>query len=509
MYKLKHFSLKQLTILVSISVVLLFLMFYFSFKALWSHELAIEASQKRQRLEIERVQTVLKMEELELRASLEDYAAWTTLAQFVQNPNDSFIQDSIGPHAFESKLLNGIIIFNDQLDVTWSALYEDGRIRSEQFIALNDPEVVHKLLEQSINASSAKIASHIQYAVYKNSPYILASARICLSDGKSCNFGYIVFIRKIRDDFISEIEAATGVKITVHPLSEHESVHSTLPDNVSIIYRDDFLDGDNIAIEITHSEKHPAFLTFSEASVLACFALVMFAFNLTVVSKLIKPLGNAQKALRQFQKSGDMLPNEATFISKEMRGFARDINNLITELDEKRELLRKQSIIDPLTGIANRRHLYEMAKHFIEELDYNQIGVILVDVDHFKQYNDNYGHMAGDHALCHIAAALNTVESPYEHLVSRYGGEEFCVILASDIELDLNGYLNQLVQAISSLAIEHAYSPTSPFITVSAGATSKQITSYEHLTSLFQFADQALYMVKQEGRNGYRIMAAS
>ena len=69
-YKLKHFSLKQLTILVSFSVVLLFLMFYFSFKALWSHELAIEASKKRQQFEIERVQTVLKMEELELRASL-------------------------------------------------------------------------------------------------------------------------------------------------------------------------------------------------------------------------------------------------------------------------------------------------------------------------------------------------------------------------------------------------------------------------------------------------------
>nr|WP_216607878.1 diguanylate cyclase [Vibrio sp. RE88] len=508
-YKLKHFSLKQLTILVSISVVILFLTFYFSFKALWSHELAVEASKKRQQFEIERVQTVLKMEELELRASLEDYAAWTTLAQFVQQPTDAFIKDSIGPHAFESKLVNGMIIFDTQLNVKWSALYKEGQVRSTQFIALNDPEVVNKLLEQSINASTTKVSSHIKYAVYRSEPYMVASARICLSDGKSCEFGYIVFIRKIRNDFIAEIEAATGVDINVHPLSEHDSVHGVLPNNVSVIYRDDFLDNDNVAIEITHNEKLPAFLTLSEASVLACFALVMFVLNLTVVSKLIKPLEQAQKTLRQFQKSGDMLPNEATFVSKEMKSFARDINNLITELDEKREILKKQSTVDPLTGIANRRHLYETARHFIEELGYNQIGVILIDVDHFKQYNDNYGHVAGDRTLRHVAEALRDVESPYEHLVCRYGGEEFCVILASDIELDLDVYLQKLVEAISEMALEHAYSPTHPFITVSAGATSKQITSYEHLTSLFQFADQALYMVKQDGRNGYRVLTAS
>lgn len=508
-YKLKHFSLKQLTILVSFSVVLLFLMFYFSFKALWSHELAIEASKKRQQFEIERVQTVLKMEELELRASLEDYAAWTTLTKFVQHPTEAFIRDSIGPHAFESKLVDGMIIFDKQLQVKWSALYKDGQVHSAQFIALNDPAVVNKLLEQSINASSAKVSSHIKYAVYQSEPYMVASARICLSDGKSCDFGYIVFIRKIRKDFISEIEAATGVEINVHPYSEHDSLHGALPIDVSVIYRDDFLDGDNIAIEITHNEKLPDFLTFSEASVLACFSLVMFALNLSVVSKLIKPLGQAQKALRQFQKSGDKLPNEATFISKEMKSFARDINNLITELDEKREILKKQSIVDPLTGIANRRHLYETARHFIEELGYNHIGVILVDVDHFKQYNDNYGHVAGDQALRRVAEALRDVESPYEHLVCRYGGEEFCVILASDIELNLDAYLQKLVGTISEMALEHAYSPTHPFITVSAGATSKRITSYEHLTSLFQFADQALYMVKQDGRNGYQIILAN
>ncbi|NRB70242.1 MAG: diguanylate cyclase [Vibrio sp.] len=510
MVRLKHFSLKQLTILVSISVVLLFLVFYFTFKALWSHELAVDASKKRQEFEIERVQTVLKMEELELRASLEDYAAWTTLARYVQQPSDAFITDSIGPHAFESKRVNGMIIFGHELDVKWSALYRDGQVHSAQFIELNDPEMVDKLLTQAIQSSNAKVSSQLEYAVHKSEPYMVATARICLSDGKSCDFGYIVFIRKIRNEFIAEIEDATGVKIVVHPLNEHEAVQSTAQaENVSVIYREDFLDGDNIAIEITHNEKLPAFLTVPEASVLACFALVMFALNLIVVSRIIKPLEKAQQTLRQFQKSGDMLPNEATFVSKEMRSFARDINHLITELDEKREILKMQSIVDPLTGIANRRHLYETARYFIEVLGYNYIGVTLVDIDHFKQYNDNYGHIAGDRALRLVAEALRDVESPYEHLVCRYGGEEFCVLLASDIELDLDGYLNQLVRAISNLSLEHAYSPTRPYVTISAGATSKKTNTYEHLTSLFQYADQALYQVKQDGRNGYQIISAN
>ncbi|NRB70148.1 MAG: diguanylate cyclase [Vibrio sp.] len=510
MYQLKHFSLKQLTILVSISVVLLFLIFYFTFKALWSHELAVEASKKRQEFEIERVQTVLKMEELELRASLEDYAAWTTLVRYVQQPNDTFIKESIGPHAFESKLIDGMIIFDHQLDVKWSALYKDEQVHSAQFVELKDPKVVDKLLNQAIRSSNTKISSQLEYAVYKSEPYMVATARICLSDGTSCDFGYIVFIRKIRDEFISEIEDATGVNIVVHPLSEHEDVQGTAQaENNSVIYRQDFLDGDHIAIEITHNEKLPVFLTVSEASVLACFALVMFALNLMVVSRMIKPLEKAQKTLRQFQKSGDMLPNEATFVSKEMKSFARDINHLITELDEKRQILKMQSIVDPLTGIANRRHLYETARHFIEVQGYNQIGIILVDIDHFKQYNDNYGHVAGDRALRLVAEGLKDVESPYEHLVCRYGGEEFCVILASDIELELDEYLKQLVSTISNLSLEHAYSPTQPYITISVGATSKKTGSYEHLTSLFQYADQALYQVKQHGRNGYQIISAN
>ena len=227
--------------------------------------------------------------------------------------------------------------------------------------------------------------------------------------------------------------------------------------------------------------------------------------NRHVVTNLIKPLKAAQQYLKQFQKSGDRLPSEDTFVSKEMRSFARQINDLITELEDKRAILKEQSTIDALTQIANRRSLFETAHNLIENLKYKYIALVLIDVDHFKLFNDNYGHLEGDAAWRKVAKALQAVETPYEKLVSRYGGEEFCILIAGDHPLEINDYLEQLVVQVREIKLEHEYSSTSNVLTISVGATSGQLTSYNQLTRRFQQADQALYEAKNNGRNGFQV----
>ncbi|MDN3611724.1 diguanylate cyclase domain-containing protein [Vibrio ostreicida] len=505
-YPLRNFSLRQLTILVSLSVVMLFLLLYFAFKALWSHDIALTISKNRQQFEVERVKTVLKMEALELRASLEDYAAWTTLANYVEHPNNRFIEESIGPHAFQSKFVDSIVILDKHLNVQWDGSLDHSQVTSNQnILSLQDPDVVQRLIYNVKHSANSSINSYLEYTADQGNAYMVTSAPICLSDGKNCNFGYLIFIRKIRQSFIAEIEAATGVTIHIIPTSEHAHLDNENKDNVTLIHKNDFLDQDKVVIEIIHNEQLPNFLTCSEASVLTFFSLIMFFLNLLVVSRLIKPLTQAQQELRQFQKSGDRLPNEASFISKEMRSFARDINNLINELEEKRSILKKQSTLDPLTGIANRRHLYETANHFINQLKYRHVSVVLIDVDHFKQYNDHYGHIAGDAVLKQVTQALSEVETDYEHLVCRYGGEEFCILLASDVKPDLDDYVNRLILAVRGKAIEHAYSSTSDTVTISAGASYKPSASYDCLSGLFQLADEALYQAKNNGRDRYNL----
>lgn len=498
---LKHLSLRYLTILGSTITVVVFLILYFSFKIFWKHELDIQHSLNRQMFEVERVETVLQMEELELRASLEDYAAWTTMAEFVQTPSQEFINDSIGPHAFVSALIDSAIIFSPEGEVVWNGTFDGEHVTDRALVDLTDPTIVNNILSVAHQASEQEIESFVEYARIGQSATMIASSRICLSDATQCKHGYLVFIRKIRDEFVAQLELATGVGI--HILTgEHPPV---VRENTHIVIRNDILSNGAIRIEVENNEKLPPFFSWQGAIALSLFSLIMFVVNLQVMNFFIKPFTKAQRYLKQFQHSDGSLPNEDTFISKEARDFARQLNSVISELEESRALLKMQSTIDSLTGIANRRHLYDTANTYIELEQYHYIAVVIVDIDHFKLYNDTYGHIEGDRALVEVAQCLSAVETPYQHLVARYGGEEFCIIMANDMPIILEPYVSQLIASVNALNIPHHTSATAEFITISAGATTAHVDHYDELSAMIQAADRALYRVKETGRNHYRI----
>jgi len=162
---------------------------------------------------------------------------------------------------------------------------------------------------------------------------------------------------------------------------------------------------------------------------------------------------------------------------------------------------------DGLTGIANRRHfdryLKQEWRRAIQEQQY--ISLILCDVDCFKAYNDTYGHPAGDVSLIKIAKAISrSVKSPGD-LVSRYGGEEFVVVLPNT---ELEGAIKvvgEIQNQVRSLEIPHSTSIASPYITLSLGVSSSIPPPENSAITLVDFADQALYQAKQTGRNQYCI----
>lgn len=148
--KFKHLSLRSLTMIGSTITVILFLVCYFSFKVFWKHEQDVQQSFERQMFEVERVETVLQMEELELRASIEDYAAWTTLANYVEVPSEQFIQESIGPHAFVSALIDSAIIFSPSGKLIWNGTFDGEHVISRPIVDLNDPKVVENILSSAV-----------------------------------------------------------------------------------------------------------------------------------------------------------------------------------------------------------------------------------------------------------------------------------------------------------------------------------------------------------------------
>ena len=173
------------------------------------------------------------------------------------------------------------------------------------------------------------------------------------------------------------------------------------------------------------------------------------------------------------------------------------------ELQTVNQELRQLSLVDPVTGIANRRHLDEMmdrawrsaARHQFE------IGLIIMDIDFFKGYNDRLGHPAGDECLRRVASELAAGLLRPDDFLGRYGGEEFAVILP---QTDLAGAVvvaERLRSNVESLGIPHPASSAAGHVTISQGLACAVPAPASPPSSLIVLADQALYEAKRCGRN--------
>ena len=184
-----------------------------------------------------------------------------------------------------------------------------------------------------------------------------------------------------------------------------------------------------------------------------------------------------------------------------------------TQLTVKRQAdaLRAMTLTDSLTGAANRRAFTERI-----EAEWRRcaraglpLALILADVDHFKMYNDYYGHQAGDVCLEQVTRAMQRTAGRAQDMVARYGGEEFAILLPQLDATGAEGVARRLLAELAELAIPHAASPTAPVLTVSMGIASVVPVSGQPSASLIRAADAELYRAKADGRNCYRMAAAT
>lgn len=174
------------------------------------------------------------------------------------------------------------------------------------------------------------------------------------------------------------------------------------------------------------------------------------------------------------------------------------------ELSRANQALEKMAMRDGLTDISNRRYFDIAAaeKFSLAKRHGYHLAVVMFDIDYFKQYNDRYGHIAGDECLKRVARAIGSVAAKRpSDILARYGGEEFAVVLPST---DMRGAVlvaERILAAVRALGIAHADSPTG-FVTLSAGVSARQpVRETDRLDRLLAAADDALYQAKKTGRN--------
>lgn len=186
--------------------------------------------------------------------------------------------------------------------------------------------------------------------------------------------------------------------------------------------------------------------------------------------------------------------------------LARDVSaRFLAEqkLEEMNQELARLSFLDSLTKVANRRRFDEQLETVwnLHRRQRSTLTVILCDLDFFKDYNDNYGHLKGDQALVDVASAFKQTLTRSSDCVARYGGEEFAFILPNTDHNSAQIITNKIHLAVKSLKIEHLRSQVSDQMTVSIGVVSL-IPEFGDTPELaISHADEALYLAKKEGRN--------
>lgn len=184
----------------------------------------------------------------------------------------------------------------------------------------------------------------------------------------------------------------------------------------------------------------------------------------------------------------------------QMRRKLIDLSNELTAANQRLETLSQQ---DGLTGIANRRAFDFLIERQFREAKRRRepFSIALCDVDHFKAYNDHYGHLAGDECLKQVAAALARACKRPTDVAARFGGEEFALLLPETSGEGAAQVVERARQEVAALAIAHAGSATSSCVTFSAGIASHSPERDKTSRDLTARADEALYRAKQLGRN--------
>lgn len=180
---------------------------------------------------------------------------------------------------------------------------------------------------------------------------------------------------------------------------------------------------------------------------------------------------------------------------------ARIRNHL--ELKKTRDMLENLSALDGLTNIPNRRRFDEIYIHEWNRATRNKthVSLLFIDIDHFKNYNDLYGHLAGDDCLKAVARVLQSSLGRTADFLARFGGEEFVILLPDTSERGARHLAETIRNAVETLHIEHKASPVADYITISIGAVTCTNVALCDRATLLEQADRLLYTAKHEGRN--------
>lgn len=313
---------------------------------------------------------------------------------------------------------------------------------------------------------------------------------LCLNCYKSCYYN-IVGDHNKRDHYIQEISENLNEELII--LDIFDDFYSYCVMLLKIEKYDDFLKVFKVFDDVTRMSK----LVYLQRKLLA--------LKIEYMKKISNKSGYQEAAALYYELSQTMEQQEKYVISSMMenRFSLEKSKKKRREMEVEKSLLRQKSEMDALTGIANRFRLNDYAENAFQRALKNQssFAIEILDVDYFKEYNDNYGHQAGDICLIRIADELRKMSTMRSVFCARYGGDEFVLLYEGYCKEDVFKMAEDLKVRMSQIKIEHKFSKAEDYVTLSQGICCDIPKKGNKVWDFLHSADVMLYKVKERSRN--------
>lgn len=459
-----------------------------------------------------------------LQSLVYDYGVWDSAYDFVQEFDEEFIEENFVPDTFISLKIDGIFI----LDKDFNLIYGKGYHHDAEEPLDFDFYDLDKHPENKVLASENKALNGLMWNFggvlsTQHGPALFSSQSIKMTDKTGDFIGFMIFIQLIEEAYIKQLEEFSFAEIKEYKPTKDSNPQAyldwftpkVLDKVVPYSYRtiNDIHDTPLVTLQIKHTVGAlPPLLDIRSIIYILIFVCLIFFVFIIFSSIVITPIKRLANDIKRMDDSDELVILDETQPIDELNNVSRHFNKLINTVKDQKEVLNKQALIDPLTRINNRRAFeLDLERHcqlFIREN--TSFALVLVDVDHFKLFNDALGHVKGDQALVDVAKLLQSICKRKNDVCARYGGEEFVLLFSNISQGDLKQLLQQILDDFAEFNLTHPTSPTTNHLTVSLGASLVEMPEQKVIDlpnkSVIHTADKALYQAKDSGRNCFKLL---
>jgi diguanylate cyclase (GGDEF)-like protein len=480
---------------------------------LWVFPQQEKTAMERQVKELVSIQKAITSFHENLTYLAHEYANYPEIQKIMATPNKIDIE--LGKEEFDlARYELQYFAFADiDNDITLGLYRSDNNSNIHEF-----SDAQKALLTERLN-NSENTAIIESFELFRGQPVMAVTYPIFSHKNNNDVLGRLVISWKLYGSSLNQISDIVQLKIkpsSIDEINQSEKIG---------LYKEEFKDISDKHIRCLYDNSQvlvncltiyhdtnliPKFLSLTILARTLAFSIIPLIFFIIMLNYFIRPLEKATLFLKNISTNKEITSLSEKAPIAELEEMRIAFNELVEVTLLQKEQLALQSMTDALTLIPNRRAFDKSINKMRSRLQRHggSAAVIMCDIDYFKLFNDNYGHLHGDEVLKKVATALHQFGRRTDEICARYGGEEFAIVLSEIEYSELENILSSINKTIRGLKEPHEFSQHS-VLTLSCGAIfincKKESKDLDSVLQWIESADKALYQAKEDGRDCYRI----